>query len=175
MGIGATSGRRLRRQLTEANSVHADYTIALPKASATTVKAAAATELATIPAVTIPAAATVSNSAITVATADIVAPAPKSYAWVAVDATCPSACGQSASTPAKTVTCKEDGATTVADSECTAKVVPRQRRRRRARQRWCAFRRNPPLFRSKLGQCKRHRQLLCCSWERCSLCDRHPQ
>ena len=66
--------------------------------------------------------ATVGNSAITVAAADIVAPTPKSYAWVAVDATCPSACGQSASTPAKTVTCKEDGATTVADSECTAKL-----------------------------------------------------
>ena len=54
--IGAASGRRLRRRLTEANSVHADYTIALPKTSATTVKAAAATELANIPAVTIPAA-----------------------------------------------------------------------------------------------------------------------
>ena len=54
--IGAASGRRLRRRLTEANSVHADYTIALPKTSATTVKAAAATELANIPAVIIPAA-----------------------------------------------------------------------------------------------------------------------
>ena len=55
--IGAASGRRLlRRRLAEASSVHADYTIALPKASAATVKAAAATELANIPAVTIPAA-----------------------------------------------------------------------------------------------------------------------
>eukprot|EP01052_Picozoa_sp_SAG31_P015319 SAG31_NODE_981_length_10558_cov_2.972273_10_plen_871_part_00 len=114
-GISITTARR-RRRLQAVNGIAVDYTIALPPATATTVKTASTSM--TVPDIVVPAAATTDGVAITVASSDIVAPALKSYSWVKVAATCPTACGTASSTPVDTYSCKEDGVI-ASDGDCT--------------------------------------------------------
>lgn len=106
-GITTVTSSGRRRLQDDVDGIAVDYVIALPPAAAATAKADSATM--TVPDVVVPAEATTTGSAITVASADIVAPPLKSYAWVEAAATCPTECGAASSTPANTFTCAEDG------------------------------------------------------------------
>ena len=118
----STQGDAGRRRLQTAGALTVDYVIALPPAAAAAAKTASATM--TVPDIVIPAAATVANVAVTVASADIVAEPLVSYAYGETLATCPTDCGTAASTPANTYTCIADGVAEADTTNCVAKIGP---------------------------------------------------
>jgi len=109
--IAATTGRRRRLQ----DGIAVDYVVALPVADVAAAKTASATAA---PAVTVSAAASASDTELAEVTGTVTAL--KSYAWVETEPTCPTDCGQDATTPATTFACEEDG-TAADDALC---VVP---------------------------------------------------